>query len=244
MVASSVPVCRWVAVLFAGGLAAGAVSAQGLPGSLGGGIGIASAQTQRGLSTSSGEPALFVDAYWRGSGGWQASLGAARWAAQPGRASGEYTATVSRSQRFDDDWFGAAALSHVGGIGGDPVRRTEYDEVALSLGWQGRLQVVAAASPNFTSTDRNGAVATRYTTTFELSWHEALPDRWALDAGIGHFSLRAFDRPGYWYASVGASRGFGPFLASVAYVTNHRVAATVAPEIRASRWLLSLWWSY
>ena len=215
---------------------------QGFSGGIG--IGVASAQMQRGLSTSSGKPAAFVDIYGRVDGGWQASLGAAQWASRPGRASGEYTLTLSRSQALDDDWFVAAAASHYGGLGGQPARRVAYDELSLSLAWQGRAQLLLALSPNWTTTDRNGLVATRRATTIELSWHETLPERWALDAGIGHYDLRAFDRPGYQYASVGASRGFGPLLASIAFVTNRGVSINLAPEIRRSRWLLSLWWSY
>ena len=222
--------------------ATSAAMAQGLGGGIG--IGVATAQTQRGLSTSSGKPAAFVDVYGRIDGGWQASFGAAQWASRPGRASGEYTLTLSRSQALDDDWLIAAAASHYGGLGGQPARRVAYDELSLSLAWQGRAQLLLALSPNWTTIDRNGLVATRRTTTIELSWHEPLPERWALDVGIGHYDLRAFDRPGYQYTSVGVSRGFGPLLASVAFVTNRGVSINVAPEIRRSRWLLSLWWSY
>lgn len=213
----------------------------------GGGVGIASAQVQRGISPSSGEPALFADAYWRFAGGWSLNAGAVRWRDLPGRQSGEYTLGASRSHRFDDDWTAALGVTHYGRLGGRPTRRVEYGEMALSVGYADRGQALLAWSPNYTTTDRDGRLVTRRTVTMELSWHQPMPapfERYALDAGIGHFSLRAFDRPGYLYASLGASRSFGPLQASLAYVANDGVSANVPPAVRRSRWLLSLWWSY
>jgi hypothetical protein len=224
------------------GLLAGHAAA--LAADWGGGLGLASAQTQRGLSPSLGEPAVFADVYWRFAPGWQASLGAARWATRPGRASGEFTLGLSRAWFLDDDWTLATTLSHAGRLGGRPTRRVDYDELSASVSWQGRGQLLLALSPNTTAALEGGGVARGQTRTLEFTWHERLVGRWSVDAGIGHYDLGDFGRPGYSYASAGLSWGAGPWLASLAYVTNRGVAATTLPELRRSRWLVSLWWSY
>ncbi len=213
---------------------------------VGGGLGLASAQTQRGLSTSSGHAAVFADGWWRFAPAWQASLGLARWPAQPGRASGDYTLALSRSWQQGEDWTLALGASHYGPLGGEPRRRVDYDEASFTVGWRGRGQLLLALSPNSTNTTAEGALKTARTTTVELNWHQPLPalgPRVALDAGLGHYSLRAFGRPGYRYASLGLSVGVGAWQWSLARVANEGVSPNVPPELRRGRWLLSLWWS-
>lgn len=224
--------------------ATAAATVDDIASAIGGGVGVASAQTQRGISPSFGEPAVFGDVYLRSGGGWQLSLGAARWASKPGRASGEFTLALSRSWVLDDDWSFATTASHYGRLGGQPVRRVGYDEVSVSLSWQGRGQVLLALSPNTTTAIGSGGSARGRTATVELSWHERIAGRLSADAGIGHYDLSALGRPGYSYASAGLSYGIGPWLGSVAYVTNRGAPANAAPEVWRSRWLLSLWWSY
>jgi len=194
---------------------------------VGGGLGIATAQTQRGISPSSGEPAVFGDVYLRWDGGWQLSLGAARWAAKPGRASGELTLALSRNWLLDDDWSLAATASHYGRLGGQPARRVDYDELSVALAWQGRGQLLLAVSPNTTSALGGSGVSKGRSTTLELSWHERIAGRLVADAGIGHYDLSALGRPSYSYASAGFSWGAGAWLGSIAYVTSWPVPANV-----------------
>ena len=98
-----------------------------------------------------------------------------------------------------------------------------------SVGWRGQWFASLAVSPNTTDRSTYGVLRKDLTWAFELTTHQRMVGRLAVDAGIGWFELRRFNGAGYPYASMGVSTGIGPLQAYLSFVTSRAEQRGVAP---------------
>ena len=113
------------------------------------------------------------------------------------------------------------------------------------MGWRGQWFASLAVAPNTTGRSTYGVLRQDPTWAFELTKHQRMVGRLAVDAGIGWFELRRFNGAGYPYASMGVSTGIGPLQAYLSFVTSRAEQRGVAPApISGDHWVASVMWGF
>ena len=223
-----------------------------------GAIGLSSDQVLRGVSQSQGQAGLTLDASHRSDTGWALGLGASTLGRDGAGRPSLLTASLGRHWQLDADWAAQLGAAHYAYPGPLQRRRYGYDELLATVGWQGRLAASLAVSPNTTrpNTARRAAPQPGAPAPFsqgralawELSLHQRLQGRLALDAGLGYFDLHALrgqPAAGYPYASVALGWGVGPVQGFVSVIGSRAAQRRLAQAGAAGeRGLLSVVWDF
>lgn len=227
------------------GLAAALLAPAACADDWGGSMALASDKVFRGVSQSEGRTALLLDLNGRTDTGWVLALGLAGPAYRTQGGTAELTAGFSKFAQLDADWTLQLGFTHYGVVGSDYSRNYAYDEFSAALGWQGRVLATLALSPDTWGANLAGGWRTDRALDFELSLHQRLAGRLALDAGIGYYDLQAVRGAGYPYGSLGLSWGLGPVQGYLTYIDSRAAARGLAPaSLAGRRWVASLLWSF
>jgi hypothetical protein len=217
-------------VVLSAALACGVARAEGLSAALT----LASDGVWRGYSRSQGGATWALDLTWRSDGGWFAAVGLLD--RRAGSATGRWEWTLMAGQRWlvGPDWVLSASVLRYEHGGGPRRIDAEYTDLNLGLDWRGRAHALLSLSPDTHSGGRSGWVR-----TLEAGWHENLPWRLALDAGIGW--QHSFGAPAYGYGSVGLSWSLGDWRVSGTRIASRAVSSGAYPaSTQPSRWVLSV----
>lgn len=218
-------------VVLASALVCGTVGAQGLAVS----TTAMSDSVWRGYSKSQGRATWALDLAWRHDAGWFASAGLLD--RRAGSAAGRWEWTLAGGRRWliEPDWVLSTSVLryfHAGGARFD----ADYTDLTLAADWRGRAHAVVTLSPDTRLGTRSGWVQ-----TWEVGWHETLPWRLALDAGVGWQGNGGIGEPSYGYGSLGLSWSSGPLRLAATRIASRAVASgAFPPSTEPSRWVLSM----
>lgn len=224
-----------------GGLAMPSCAADADAGAIEGSLSLTSGFVTRGISLGSGGPALQAQATFHASDGWFAGLGAgnfgAPWSqAQTVQAHGQ----VGLLRRLSPDWSAQLAYTYYGYPLDAPLRRFEYDELGLTVGWRDLAFVsVSRWLGRRWTLDRHGL-----DTAAEAVLRQPLGATLDVTAGIG---LRAVDSSfsqGYRYGHVGMAWRLGAVQTSVSYIATSRRAERWFGRRAEDRWAGSVTWRF
>lgn len=171
----------------------------------GGSVTLANDHLLRGVSRSSGDPALSAEWHVQGTGGWFGSLWASTSRVRPADSTTvELSATLGVGLPLGRDWAMRGSYTHYESPWQTFADFYRYDEVTLDLRYREAFLVSASFSPN----------TSRYASAHGLAWEgnalaveaavqrELLP-RLRAHAGAGYYDLSDLFGEGYWYGSVG-----------------------------------------
>ena len=219
-------------VLLSTALACGIAHAEGI----GAALTLTSDAVWRGYSRSQGRATWALDLSWRDDRGWFAAAGLLD--RRDGAATGrwEWTLMAGHRWRIESDWVASASALRYAYSGGPKRIDAGYTDLNLALDWRGRAQALLAFSPDTRGGSRHGWVK-----TFELGWHETLPGRLALDAGVGWQDNRGIGVPAFGYGSAGLSWSLAEWRVSATRIVSRAVHSGAYPaQLQPSRWLLSV----
>lgn len=205
-------------------------------------LGASSDNVFRGVSESSGDPAVQAGVHYAWAGGAFAGLRAA--STKPRSAEGprdtlELDTYLGYGFSPAAAWSARVTLIHYAYPWSDPSRRG-YDEVAITASWLERVSLSAAASPN-----RPGAYGRRDSAyDYELALRWPLTAAVAVDAGLGYYDLRQVAGTGYAYWSAGATCSSGRVSLALSWIGADANARAGYGELAEDRVVASVLWSF
>lgn len=217
-------------ILLSAALVGGIARAEGLDAALT----LTSDGVWRGYSRSQGRATWALDLTWRSDAGWFAAAGLLD--RRAGSAAGRWEWTLMAGQRWliEPDWVASGSVVRYAHSGGPKRIDVDYTDLNLGLDWRGRGHALLSLSPDAGSGGQRG-----WGKTLELGWHESLPWRLALDAGIGWQD--GAGEPAYGYGSVALSWSLGAWRVSGTRIASRAVASGAYPaSTQPSRWVLSV----
>ena len=204
-------------------------------------FGLSSGLVTRGISLGSGGPAVQAQATWHASSGWFAGIGAGSFGAPWSRSQTlQFHARVGHALRLSPDWSAQLGYAYYGYPLDAPLRRFEYDELGLSVGyrdlaflsvsrWLGRRWVL----------DRHGL-----DTAVDLVLRHPLAASLDAAAGVGHRVVDGSFRHGYGYGHAGLVWRFEAVQSSLSYIVTTARAERWFGAKAADRWAASVTWSF
>ena len=194
----------------------------------------------RGLSVTGGQPSAVLDLNYRGDAGW---LGGASLSTLNDGSSTEAVLSLGWARQLDEAWQAQAGASWYAYPGSGRFENKPYGELYVSAGWRGRVSLLAVASPATAFAGPYGQVSNRRTETLELTLHQRLAGRLALEAGAGHMEISGL--PGYRYGSLGLSWTWGPLQLYAARMGTDAATRGLGPGTSAGgRWVATALWAF
>ena len=184
----------------------------------GGSVAVTSDYLLRGISRSSGDPALQVDLHYLNSSGFIAGLFASNTRIDPYQHSDvEFDAFGGVAWSAGDDWRGKALISYYT----YPFNAdgSEYNYVEADLEWEFRqwLELSLVYSPDAPRVLPTRGLAGIASESVELNMQRPLIERLSGTAGLGFSHYAGADGGGYAYWSVGFAYDWHPFAFAVSY---------------------------
>lgn len=219
----------------------------------GGTLGWSSDNILHGRSLSGGEPAWFGGVHREGER-WAASAQAT--ATHPDRTSRDVQLglQVERRWRFGEAWSAQLGLIRYESPFDDHASERRYNEATARAGFRGRAWLSLSHSPDLPAFDVGSGWLRGKATYVEASLRQPLGHRVAIEIGVGHADLRAFEtqRPpavpfhDYRYASASLRFRLGDVYAYATWVHANRPApAYFAGESGPRKlWAGAVVWSF
>lgn len=129
----------------------------------------------------------------------------------------------------------------------DDPRRVNYNraEVAGTIGFRNRLYLAAVYSPNTRALGSSPGYDEGGVWSFEVSARQALGQRLALGAGIGHYGLDDVYHDSYRYWNLTLTGSFDPFELQLAYLgVDSDLASHFSPDSVGDRVALTALWRF
>lgn len=229
----------WTLLLVA--LARSACAAPVDAGAVEGSIALTSGLVTRGIALGSGGPALQGQLSFHSPDGWFAGLGAGSFGAPWSRAQTvQMHGRVGWLHRLSPDWSAQLAYSYYGYPLDAPLRRFEYDELGVTLGWRDLAFVsVSRWLGRRWRLDRHGLDS-----AVEGVLRQPLGPSFDATAGIG---LRAVDGSfggGYRYGHVGVAWRLDAVETRLSYIATSKRAERLFGARAADRWAASVSWTF
>jgi uncharacterized protein (TIGR02001 family) len=218
--------------------------AQGLPGGLGGAVGLATDEVFRGLSQNEGQLSPQFDLHDI-VGSWYGGLSAdgIRRGEDAG-AGAEVIAYAGFQYRLGDDWIDRVTLRHYDYPGNANRTRYDYDELGLSFGWRERVVLSLIASPDTYAADYLGHYGSGAAYCFELAGREPLAYGLSVGAGVGYYDLQRQIGTGYTYWSAGVGDRWRSWVIDLRYVGTDATARHRFEDDAGDRAVLSVFWLF
>ncbi len=219
----------------------------------GGTLGWSSDNILHGRSLSGGEPAWIGGVHREGER-WAASAQVT--ATRPDRASRDVQLGLQaeRRWRFGETWSAQLGVIHYESPFDDHASERRYNEATARVGFRGRVWISLAHSPDLPAFDSTSGWLRGKATYAEASLRQPLGHRVALEIGVGHADMRAFEtrRPlavpfhDYRYMSAGLRFRLGDVYAYATWIHANRPApAYFAGESGPRRfWAGALVWNF
>ncbi len=207
----------------------------------GGSVMLASNHLQRGVSRSSNDPSLSAEAHVQSADLWFAGV----WAStsrvrQAEPTTAELAATLGLGTALGADWVVRGSYSHYETPWQDPDYY-RYDELMVDLRWREALLLSATWSPDIARFAPGFGARHGHVQAYEISYQHSLRGGFRAWAGGGYYDLADLFGDGYWYGSIGAGWGRGPWQLDVSYVHPDATAQRLsAPGIASRRALAQL----
>lgn len=166
---------------------------------------MASDYIQRGVSRSSGDPAVSAEAHVQWDAGWFASLWASTARVRPtDPTTVELAGTVGYGRALTQDWNLRGSYTHYESPWQNYADFYRYDEFTADLRWRESLLLSASWSPNTSRySSVYGPVWEKDALALEASWQQGFGKGWRGFAGVGYYDLSDLFGKGYWYGSIG-----------------------------------------
>lgn len=207
----------------------------------------------RGLSQTSGEPAVQAGAHVRTDNGWFGGV----WASTIDRYRGpsaqlEVDIYAGFSWNIAPDWDSKVAVTHYA-YPNDPARtRYDYDELSVSLAYRSQLVATVAWSPNTAYFARHQHQSSSWwgpaegtTVAYELTGLHPLTPSIALTAGVGYNDLSDLLYSGYWYWNAGVTCSFGALQFDLARIDSDDQAERLfGPTMTDAGWSAAVSWRF
>ncbi len=200
-------------------------------------LGLQSDKVQRGFSQSGGDAVASADARWRGDAGWLLNGGLSTLGRERQRGRAELLLGGGWASSGDGDWTWQATGSAYRTLGGGEAARAPYEELALSLDWTGRAQLLLAAAPSYPGPLPGGARGRGLSAQAEFGWHQRLVPGWSLDLGYGYVRYTRILIPDHNYGSAGLAWTQGRLTLAATRVFSNTPGQKVGPKA-----LLALAW--
>lgn len=214
-------------------------------GRMGGSIGITSDYVYRGISLSSGNPALQGDIHYRTQGGWVGGIWASRADMTSDEAALEVDLYLGRDWPLGADWDLRTTLTHYTYPDDPRTSSYDYDELAGTLSYRSRLFATVAWSPNITRYSRYGWAHNQSAVSYELTAMQPLIHRIAASAGVGFYDMPHALDADYWFWNVGVACALGRTELTLSYIgTDADAAHAFGYDITADRWAGSVAWRF
>jgi uncharacterized protein (TIGR02001 family) len=204
----------------------------------------------RGVSQSSGEPALQGSVAYQWDAGWYAGA----WASTLEREDGYYPAGTAESEIdlfvglrtvFATDWSATVQATHYVYPGDGDVVDYDYSELELAVSYRDVWRASVAWSPDASTLTQRQLTTDRDALSYEMSMQHALMPWLGLSAGIGYRDLAGLDPGGYAYWSAGLSAQSRTFSLSLARIgTDADGRDLFGNDLAGDRTVVSLAWSF
>jgi uncharacterized protein (TIGR02001 family) len=207
----------------------------------GGSVMLASNHLQRGVSRSSNDPAVSAEAHVQSADLWFAGLWASTSRVREAEPTTvELAATVGLGTALGADWTMRGSYSHYETPWQDPDYY-RYDELMVDLRWREALLLSATWSPNIARFAPGFGPRRGNAQAYEVTYQHGLSGGFRAWAGGGYYDLSDLFGDGYWYGSIGAGWGHGPWQLDVSWVHPDGSARRLsAPGIASRRALVQL----
>lgn len=213
---------------------------------IGGSLGVTSDYIYRGVSQSSGEPALQADIHYASTQGWLAGL----WASTvelnwwDGR-TGELNAYLGYRWQISRDWSSKISAVHYEYPWNGPRFRYDYDEVLGTVGFRNRVFVTVAWSFNTSRYSTRGYVSGKNAISYEAATAWPIWKSLSANGGIGYYDLHDVVGTGYAFWNAGLSYDWRSWRADVGYFGSERKAEQLFyGNIAGDRVAASLAWRF
>jgi hypothetical protein len=224
----SIGICGTALWLPAAGLAAG----------FDGALGWQSDKLVRGFSQSGGDPVASLDGRWLADSGWSLHGGLSSLGRDRRRGSAEFSAGAGCGGFWGRDWAWQGTATHYRSLGAGEQRRPPYEEIAIGLGWAGRLNVVLGVAPAYPGPLPGGGRGHGRLATLEATWQQPLGAGWALEAGLGRADYSRIAFADFGFGSLGLSLRLGRAQLVASRIFNNSPASSTG-----ARAVLALAWS-
>jgi uncharacterized protein (TIGR02001 family) len=213
---------------------------------VGGTIGVTNDYVYRGISQTSGNPALQADLHYRTPKGW--IFGA--WGSHADLRDGEGPQSevdiyLGRSWTLNADWDARVTLTHYMYPGDSRQLKYDYDEVVTTLGYRSRLFATVAWSPNVTRYANGPWVDDATALSYELAASQPLFSRLSALAGVGYYDLPSKLDADYWFWNAGVSCTVGHAQLIVSYIdTDSNASRAFGYQTTGGRWAGTVAWRF
>ena len=185
----------------------------------GGSVSFTSDNVLRGVSQSTGQPALQGDAHWNFPAGWAAGAWASQVRLAHGGATAEFALYLQWRRALSGDFDLAAELTHYSYPNDPRPIGYDYDEASLSLAWRDQIYVAATWTPRLNLYSfADGLASNRQVFTIETSWHRTLASRFDLTAGMGFYGPQGLDYASYAYGNLTLGWHYGHWRTNLSAV--------------------------
>ena len=196
-------------------------------------VGLLSDKVVYGNSQSGGRTSAVLDTSYRTADGWALGAGLASLGGGPTRADAEATASAGYGAAVGDNGAWQATYTRNHSVASPALRRPGFNQLGVAYGWAERLQVSALLSLGLSGPAPAPARGrTRgHAGVVDVSWHQPLGQRFALDLGAGHVNYSGVAVPAYTFGSVGVSAGVGPLQVFASRIfSDSRLPIAVGPR--------------
>lgn len=215
-------------------------------GSWGSSIGIASDYLARGVTRSAGEPSLQADGHYAWDSGWFAGASAATVRQSPASdVAAELSAYFGYARAITTTWGSRMTAAHYAYPSYSPRRVYDYDELSASLGYQDRLFLSVAVSPDRGADTTRGTASQRTALAYDLTLRQPLTQGLSASLGMGYNDLHHLVGAGYWYWNAGVAYDRGPLHVVVAFIGTDATAKSLFyDDAAANRLVATVLWSF
>jgi len=213
---------------------------------VGGSIGVTSDYVYRGVSLTTGNPALQADLHYQSRGGWIVGAWGSHADLSAGQgAESEIDLYIGRNWKLNPEWELRTTLTHYSYPEDKRFFDYAYDEVVASLGFRSRVFATVALSPNFTAHWHGVGVDNETAVSYEMAAVQPLIGPVAASAGVGYYDLPAGLNASYWFWNAGLACAVGHTQLTVSYIdTDQNAAAAFGYAATGSRWAGSVAWRF
>jgi uncharacterized protein (TIGR02001 family) len=211
----------------------------------GGSVALATDYLYRGVSQTSGKPALQGGVQWESPAGWNAGI----WGSTVEYAAGlgpqyEIDLHAAHAWSLGPDWSAQVGWTHYA-YPNDDGFDYDHDELAVVLSYQQRVTASVAWSPNTSWFGEGKLVRDKRALAYELGFIQPIRPRLSLSAGAGYYDLRELFGAGYWYWNVGVIFNWDALQVDVMRIDTDGTAEELF-EYPASggRWTAALSWRF